>query len=175
MIEIKRPDPDTPHFYLLPEAGGLYVDCFQPGGPRGDSGVDIRFADSCVVRGRTSLPVLVSLGVRARCTLRGKFVPYMLVPRSSISKTPLTLANSVGIIDSGYTGPLKVALHNHLEGTFGIGKGEALFQLVLPSLEPATFEVVPFDHWAFCEGASLRSEGGFGSTGVQGASAPQIQ
>ena len=33
-------------------------------------------------------------------------LPYYLYPRSSISKTPFRLANSVGIIDSGYRGNL---------------------------------------------------------------------
>ena len=33
-----------------------------------------------------------------------KNVCYYLYPRSSISKTPLRLANSVGIIDAGYRG-----------------------------------------------------------------------
>ena len=36
------------------------------------------------------------------------YVSYYLYPRSSVStKTPLRLANSVGIIDSGYRGNIK--------------------------------------------------------------------
>jgi hypothetical protein len=35
-----------------------------------------------------------------------KTVPFYLYPRSSISKTPLMLANHTGIIDSGYRGNL---------------------------------------------------------------------
>ena len=38
-----------------------------------------------------------------------KNIGYYLYPRSSISKTPLILANSVGIIDSGYRGNIKAA------------------------------------------------------------------
>ena len=35
---------------------------------------------------------------------------YYMYPRSSMSKTPLRMANSIGIIDSGYRGTLKVPL-----------------------------------------------------------------
>lgn len=45
------------------------------------------------------------------------YVPsaYYLYPRSSISKTPLRMANSVGIIDSGYRGSImaKVDVHTY--------------------------------------------------------------
>ena len=37
---------------------------------------------------------------------QGTPLPYYLYPRSSISKTPFRLANSTGIIDSGYRGHL---------------------------------------------------------------------
>ena len=38
---------------------------------------------------------------------------YMLVPRSSISKTPLRLANSIGIIDKSYRGKVMVKVDNN--------------------------------------------------------------
>ena len=43
------------------------------------------------------------------CTFRNDVInysPFQLFPRSSISKTPLMLANHTGIIDSGYRGNL---------------------------------------------------------------------
>jgi dUTP pyrophosphatase len=39
-------------------------------------------------------------------TETGEYSSYYLYPRSSISSTPLIMANSVGIIDSGYRGNL---------------------------------------------------------------------
>ena len=45
-------------------------------------------------------------------------VGYYMYPRSSISKTPLRLANSVGIIDSGYRGNLG-AKFDEIEGWVG--------------------------------------------------------
>ena len=38
--------------------------------------------------------------------------PYLLMPRSSISKTPLRLSNSIGLIDPGYRGEIMAAVDN---------------------------------------------------------------
>ena len=40
------------------------------------------------------------------------YVSYYLYARSSVVKTPLRLANSVGIIDSGYRGNIKAVFNN---------------------------------------------------------------
>ena len=37
---------------------------------------------------------------------------FLLLPRSSISKTPLRLSNSVGLIDAGYRGELQAPVDN---------------------------------------------------------------
>ena len=42
--------------------------------------------------------------------VRGTFRAYWMLPRSSLSKTPLRLANSVGLIDAGYRGTLLAAV-----------------------------------------------------------------
>lgn len=49
------------------------------------------------------------------CNRNGSMYPtgFYLYPRSSISKTPFRLANSVGIIDSGYRGNLIAMLDNN--------------------------------------------------------------
>lgn len=39
----------------------------------------------------------------------------LIFPRSSICKTPLTLTNSVGVIDAGYRGPVKAFFREHLQ------------------------------------------------------------
>ena len=99
----------------------------------------------------------------------GKEVPcsYFMYPRSSISKTPLRLMNSVGIIDSGYRGELKEALH-HCE-TFNnttpyhIQEGQRLTQICAPNLEPFRVEFVDSLEQL---GTTERGSGGFGSSGV---------
>jgi len=84
---------------------------------------------------------------------------YYLYPRSSLSKTPLRLANSVGIIDSSYRGELIAAVDNISEEDFDIKQGQRLFQLCSPTLEPINYIVTK----ELSE--TDRGEGGFGSTG----------
>jgi dUTP pyrophosphatase len=83
---------------------------------------------------------------------------FYLYPRSSISSTPLRLANSVGIIDSGYRGEIKACFDSM--DTYSVKKNQRLVQLCTPTLEPMYVLVVN----ALTETA--RGQGGFGSTGV---------
>jgi dUTP pyrophosphatase len=39
-------------------------------------------------------------------------LPFIVVPRSSTGTTPIRLANSIGVIDKGYNGTLKLLLDN---------------------------------------------------------------
>lgn len=84
---------------------------------------------------------------------------YYLYPRSSLSKTPLRLANSVGIIDSSYRGEIMAAVDNISEKDFEIKQGERLFQLCSSTLEPPNYIIT--DELS----DTARGEGGFGSTG----------
>lgn len=84
----------------------------------------------------------------------------LLFPRSSISKTPLRMANSVGVIDSGFTGEIKVPLYNTSEVEIrDIDKYERIAQLVIVPLADVSLEIV--DELEDTE----RGTGGFGSTG----------
>ena len=69
-----------------------------------DSGLDIPMQFTVIVPAK-SKAFTVDLGICAEQT-HG----YMLVPRSSICKTPLRLANSIGIIDPSYRGTIKVVI-----------------------------------------------------------------
>ena len=91
-------------------------------------------------------------------------VSYYLYPRSSISRTPLRMANSIGIIDSGYRGNLKVVVDNIGDEVYTIHKGDRLFQICAPDLGHIRFELV--DELS----ASARGAHGFGSTGGSGSS-----
>jgi dUTP pyrophosphatase len=87
--------------------------------------------------------------------------PFWLMPRSSISKTPLRMSNSMGLIDKDYRGSLKVFIDNIKNEPYTILKGQRLFQLVTPTLEPI------FRHSFVTElQETARGEGGFGSTGI---------
>lgn len=96
---------------------------------------------------------------------------FYIYPRSSIYKTPLRLANSVGIIDAGYRGTLIAMfdkifpniLCNYIEDNyFGVKKGERLVQICAPGLIPIVPILVEENEMNFGTG---RGAGGFGSTG----------
>lgn len=166
-------------FILLPDDSSLYSQEGQVSSPQGDAGVDIPTpADVVVPPGEV---VLVDLGVKAVC-MKEMHTPggghstawaYRMVPRSSISKTPLMMANSEGIIDAGYRGSLKAAVRNVTSEEYTIKKGTALFQLVFPDLSPYSYDVVKAGSETaelfFGEGATARGAGGFGSTGASGS------
>lgn len=88
-----------------------------------------------------------------------KYYSYLLYPRSSIAKTPLRVANSIGLIDAGYLGNLKVALWNTSDEDFSIKKGERYVQLVRGDLGEVSFQIVNQLR------ETSRKDGGFGSTG----------
>lgn len=86
--------------------------------------------------------------------------PYYLYPRSSVSKRGIILANSVGIIDSGYRGQLVAYFYNTTMETVVIEKGERVTQICLPDLS-YNFEIKLVNSLTKTE----RGEGGLGSTG----------
>ena len=86
-------------------------------------------------------------------------MPYLLMPRSSISKTPLRQCNSVGLIDAGYRGEIMAAVDNIKEIPFTVKPGQRLFQLVSMDGGPISFEIVSE------LSKTDRGQGGFGSTG----------
>ena len=92
---------------------------------------------------------------------------FYMDPRSSISKTCLRLANSRGIIDSGYRGPLIGVFDivptnsNSLSLT---NCHDRVTQICAPGLEPILVEIV--NYLEELGERTERGEGGFGSTGV---------
>lgn len=96
---------------------------------------------------------------------------YTMYPRSSISKTPLRISNSVGIIDSGYRGNLIGAFDYYCTpySTLNdkeqyINKDQRLLQICHPALLP--FEVDMVYDVEKDLGKTERGAGGFGSTGL---------
>ena len=94
----------------------------------------------------------------------------LIFPRSSISKTALILSNSVGVIDSGYRGEVKVRFWLNTEAASYVINGEQ------PTLgyynigdRVAQLMVLPCPEMNFIKEESLsesdRGQGGFGSTG----------
>jgi len=97
-----------------------------------------------------------------------KNLSYYLYPRSSIIKTPFRLANSVGIIDSGYRGNIKACFDVIIDEKYEVEQYEVerysrLVQLCSPTLRPLIVKIV--DNLEEL-GMSERGSGGFGSTGI---------
>ena len=90
-----------------------------------------------------------------------KSQPYYIYPRSSIGKTPLRLANSVGIIDSQYRGNLIVQIDNISSESYLIKRGQRLFQICSRDLTPFINVCIvnKLDETA-------RGTNGIGSTGI---------
>ena len=91
-----------------------------------DTGLDIPMHCSVTVPAK-SKAFTVDLGFKAEQNFG-----YMLVPRSSISKTPLRLANSIGIIDKSYRGKVMVKVDNNSGSDFVMNEGSCYFQIVGP-------------------------------------------
>lgn len=88
-------------------------------------------------------------------------VAYLLMPRSSISNTPLMMCNSIGLIDAGYRGYIIAKVRNFSNEAFEIKRGTRLFQLV-PINNGFGWDSVNIVETL---SSSNRGEGGFGSTG----------
>ncbi len=88
-------------------------------------------------------------------------IALLIFPRSGIaSKTGVTLANSVGIVDADYRGEIKVPLINHGSEIFSVETGMRIAQIVaVPVLSQEWTETDTLDE-------TDRGEGGFGSSGV---------
>jgi len=128
-----------------------------------DSGLDLFvISDETIPAGETRL---IDLGIKAQLRsfdfMKFKYVyhSYFLFPRSSIYKTPLRLANSIGLIDAGYLGNIKAPLHNISSEDFHIKRGERYLQLSCPNLGRIKFDLTEELR------QTDRSNGGFGSTG----------
>jgi len=86
-----------------------------------------------------------------------------MYPRFSLSKTSLRLANSVGIIDSGYRGNLIGMIDLVDVESYELNKYDRLVQVCAPGLIPIYVEIV--DTLEDLGTQTLRGTGGFGSTG----------
>lgn len=140
------PDPKLPEIWQQYENHSTFHE--------GDSGLDLFCPQDLIVPAR-SLGTKIDLGVIAQSGQS-----FWMLPRSSISKTPLRLANSVGLIDAGYRGHLIAMVDNHSDTDYHVQKGQRLFQIATGDLQgPIKFtlssHVLP----------TSRGAGGFGSTG----------
>lgn len=138
-IKIKKLHPDA----VVPKYAQL-----------GDAGVDLVAVDK-----RESKGLYIEYDIGLSIELPPGHVG-LVFPRSSISKRGLVLCNSVGVIDSGYRGPIKCRFLPTTLNYEAYQTGERIAQLL----------VLPYPAIEYVEVEELsdtnRGYGGFGSTGV---------
>lgn len=125
-----------------------------------DAGLDAFVSEAIALRSGETGKLM--LGVRAAVwdPDRRLFRAFWLLPRSSISKSPLRMANSVGLIDAGYRGQLMGAVD--VRGDHACAVGDRYFQITAADLMP--WEAIHIVS-EIPGGPTQRGEGGFGSTG----------
>jgi len=123
----------------------------------GDSGIDLYTSHDILIE-KTG-----TVNFHIKCSMvnieKNEYTSYFLYPRSSISNTPLQMANSVGIIDAGYRGEIMCKLRNTQDVPFLLSKGTRLCQICAPDLAPISVSLTDVLD------VTSRGAGGFGSTG----------
>ena len=139
-----------------------------------DAGIDLFCPAKLIVEGKHVGKVnhLVKTAMEFIESSGAMPVGYYLYPRSSTAtKTPLRLANSVGIIDSGYRGEIMAVVDNinaaNMDTKASIVQYMSpmtrMFQICSPTLEPFMVQIVNSEEKL---GVTERGSGGFGSTRV---------
>ncbi len=123
---------------------------------RGDAGLDLfAIAQTEILPGETQLihtGIAIALPPNTEAQIR---------PRSGLAlKHSVTVLNSPGTIDAGYTGEIGVILINHGKKPFQVTFGMKIAQMVIASFIQAKVTVV-----ARLDETS-RADKGFGSTGL---------
>lgn len=103
----------------------------------------------------------LNMRVKGEMSFHNAPCAYLLHPRSSISKTPLMLANCTGIIDSGYRGDL-IGAFRSFQSSYTVDKHTRLLQICHPTLCPIHVNMI---HDETLLSNTVRGSGGFGSTG----------
>lgn len=123
----------------------------------GDAGNDLRAKLDQPLTIEPGQIVMVDLDLR--CAIPEGHVGLEF-PRSGLGTKGITLANAVGVIDSGYRGPIKAGIVNLSKEPYTINDGDRVCQLVVVAyraVEWVRTEVLP---------DSDRGTDGYGSTGV---------
>ena len=118
-----------------------------------DAGLDLKSRVDVVIKAHTR--ATIPLGC---CVAVPEGYVLLLFPRSSMGLTPLRMCNSVGVIDSGYTGEIKAMYENTSDYDWSIGIGDRIAQAVLVPCAYMGLEYVKELE------PTKRGDGGFGST-----------
>ena len=120
-----------------------------------DAAYDLRASEDVTLT--PGKPVLVPTGLYLELPVGYE---AQVRPRSGLAvKAGLTVLNSPGTIDAGYRGEIKCIMYNTAETAYEVKRGDRIAQMVITRLPEIILEET--DELS----DSLRSAGGFGSTG----------
>jgi dUTP pyrophosphatase len=122
----------------------------------GDAGLDLYAADAATIAPGERATVATGIAIEVPEGFAG-----LVLPRSGLAaRHGIALVNAPGLIDSGYRGEIRVLLLNtDRDEPFEVKPGERIAQLLLtPVADAEPLEVTEL-------AASVRGDGGFGSSG----------
>jgi len=127
-----------------------------------DSGFDIPMLRKVVNQNNYERLHTFGLGIQVAAMKDNVPVPCLLLPRSSLAGTPYRMANSIGLIDSGYRGEVKAKVDVLVNDELVVDHCTRLFQI-------CSHNFLPWDSVQIVDelpaAPDNRGDGGFGSTG----------
>lgn len=121
----------------------------------GDAGLDLKAAENALLfpGDRQAVDTGVSMEIPEG------YVGLVCARSGNAARRGLGMVNGVGVVDSGYRGPINAILINHGRDNVTISRGDRIAQLLIVPIETPSVEIV--DRLSDSE----RGTGGLGSTG----------
>lgn len=137
----------------------VHYTSFEGGATKGSAGFDLRAILPEPLEIKPGERVLINTGLHVHVN-DPKWMGLVLMRSGTAHNHGLMLSNSVGLIDSDYTGEIKMSILNTSKIPYVMEPGERIGQYVLaPTITLSLFLVDEFSE------ESERGEGGFGHTG----------
>lgn len=132
----------------------------------GDAGIDLRAMIDSPIHLYPGDEVVINSGIAVN--MKDSGIMGLVTPRSGLGTKGLVISNTVGIIDSGYIGEIKLSMLNRkIRGVDSdnfpilINPGDRIAQLIFLPIVRAEFNIVDD------LGTTERGEGGFNSSGIK--------
>lgn len=125
----------------------------------GSAGMDLRamLKFNVIIKPNETIKIPTGLAIHIQDT----GICGQIIPRSGLGhKHGIVLSNTIGLIDSDYSGQLFITCLNRSNVDYEIKVGDRIAQLIFVSIYQVNLNIVE----SFAE--SERGSGGFGSTGV---------
>lgn len=121
----------------------------------GDAGLDLKAAENALLFPGDRQAVETGVSVE----IPDGYVGLLCARSGNAARRGLGIVNGVGVIDSGYRGPVNVLLINHGRSNVAVMRGDRIAQLLIVPIETPDVEIV--DRLS----DSDRGTGGLGSSG----------